>query len=179
MRRSEQITALPLKPLASTVFERNVQPPLNETSNALDGSSCPDQELSCHIGVCPIVLSDTLFPAPARHSYPRFRLPPISKKRKKFILRSTKRNKDHDDPSREDKTQQSLHRPPGQHAGRASREGLGGPPSESPADVPVTGSQKYTQGDTTMKERAKNVKTNKKYWTDPMNFPVYTPKRGR
>jgi hypothetical protein len=38
---------------------------------------------------------------------------------------------------------------------------------------------KYTQGDTTMKEKAKNVKTDKKYWTDPMSFPVYTPKRGR
>jgi hypothetical protein len=30
-----------------------------------------------------------------------------------------------------------------------------------------------------MKEKAKNVKTDKKYWTDPMSFPVYTPKRGR
>ena len=30
-----------------------------------------------------------------------------------------------------------------------------------------------------MKEKAKNVKTGRKYWNDPMNFPVYTPKRGR
>ena len=30
-----------------------------------------------------------------------------------------------------------------------------------------------------MKEKAKNVKTDKKYWTDPMNFPTFTPKRGR
>jgi hypothetical protein len=30
-----------------------------------------------------------------------------------------------------------------------------------------------------MKKKARNVKTDKKYWTDPMNFPVYTPKRGR
>ena len=30
-----------------------------------------------------------------------------------------------------------------------------------------------------MKEKAKNVKTGKKYWTDPMSFPVYTPTRGR
>ncbi len=30
-----------------------------------------------------------------------------------------------------------------------------------------------------MKEKAKNVKTDKKYWNDPMNYPIYTPKRGR
>jgi hypothetical protein len=30
-----------------------------------------------------------------------------------------------------------------------------------------------------MKEKARNVKTDKKYWTDPMSFPVFTPKRGR
>ncbi len=30
-----------------------------------------------------------------------------------------------------------------------------------------------------MKEKARNVKTDKKYWTDPMSFPVNTPKRGR
>jgi len=30
-----------------------------------------------------------------------------------------------------------------------------------------------------MKEKAKNVKTDKKYWIDPMSFPVSTPKRGR
>ncbi len=30
-----------------------------------------------------------------------------------------------------------------------------------------------------MKENARNVKTDKKYWTDPMSFPVSTPKRGR
>ena len=30
-----------------------------------------------------------------------------------------------------------------------------------------------------MKEKAKNAKTDKKYWTDPMSFPVYTPKLGR
>ena len=30
-----------------------------------------------------------------------------------------------------------------------------------------------------MKEKARNVKTDKKYWTDPMNYPVYTPKHGR
>jgi hypothetical protein len=36
-----------------------------------------------------------------------------------------------------------------------------------------------TQGGIVMKEKAKNVKTDKKYWTDPMSFPVYTPKRGR
>lgn len=30
-----------------------------------------------------------------------------------------------------------------------------------------------------MKERGKNAKLDKKYWIDPMNFPVYAPKRGR
>ncbi len=30
-----------------------------------------------------------------------------------------------------------------------------------------------------MKEKVKNVKTDKKYWNDPMNYPIYTPKRGR
>jgi hypothetical protein len=30
-----------------------------------------------------------------------------------------------------------------------------------------------------MKEKARNVKTDKKYWTDPMSFPVFSPKRGR
>jgi len=36
-----------------------------------------------------------------------------------------------------------------------------------------------TQGDTAMKEKARNAKTDKKYWTDPMSFPVFTPKQGR
>lgn len=43
----------------------------------------------------------------------------------------------------------------------------------------IPGSTKYTQGDRTMKEKARKVKTDKKYWTDPMSFPVNTPKRGR
>ncbi len=30
-----------------------------------------------------------------------------------------------------------------------------------------------------MKEKARKVKTDKKYWTDPMSFPVNTTKRGR
>ncbi len=30
-----------------------------------------------------------------------------------------------------------------------------------------------------MKEKIRNVKTDKKYWSDPMSFPVCTPKRGR
>ena len=30
-----------------------------------------------------------------------------------------------------------------------------------------------------MKEKAKNVKTDRKFWVDPMNFPVFTPKRGK
>jgi len=30
-----------------------------------------------------------------------------------------------------------------------------------------------------MKEKAKNVKTDRKLWNDPMSFPVFTPKRGR
>lgn len=30
-----------------------------------------------------------------------------------------------------------------------------------------------------MKEKAKKMKTDKKYWNDPMCFPVYTPTRGR
>ncbi|HNU85346.1 MAG: hypothetical protein QM256_12490 [Pseudomonadota bacterium] len=30
-----------------------------------------------------------------------------------------------------------------------------------------------------MKEKARNVKIDGKFWTDPMSFPVYTPKRGR
>jgi len=30
-----------------------------------------------------------------------------------------------------------------------------------------------------MKEKGKNAKLDKKYWTDPMSFPVYAPKRGR
>ena len=30
-----------------------------------------------------------------------------------------------------------------------------------------------------MKEKAKNVKTDKKYWTDPMSFPVFGPKRSK
>jgi hypothetical protein len=30
-----------------------------------------------------------------------------------------------------------------------------------------------------MKEKAKNVKTDRKFWNDPMNYPVFTPKRGK
>ena len=29
-----------------------------------------------------------------------------------------------------------------------------------------------------MKEKGKNVKHDKKYWTDPMSFPVFSPQRG-
>ena len=43
-----------------------------------------------------MVLSDPLCLARARHSYPRFRLAPIFKKRKNYILRLTKGNKDHE-----------------------------------------------------------------------------------
>ena len=43
----------------------------------------------------------------------------------------------------------------------------------------ISGSTNTLKGDATMKEKAKNVKTDKKYWTDPMSFPVNTPKRGR
>jgi len=28
-----------------------------------------------------------------------------------------------------------------------------------------------------MKEKAKNVKTDRKLWNDPMSFPVFRPKR--
>jgi len=41
------------------------------------------------------------------------------------------------------------------------------------------GSNHTLKGDRIMKEKAKNVKTDRKYWTDPMSFPVNTPKRGR
>ena len=44
-----------------------------------------------------MALSDTLCPSGARHSYLRFRLPPILLKRKCSILRLTKGNKGHDD----------------------------------------------------------------------------------
>jgi hypothetical protein len=101
---------------------------------------CPNQRINgppTPIGVCPIVLSDTVCLAPARHSYLRFRLAPIFKKRKRFILGLTKGNKDHDDQDREDKKQPGLHRPPGQHAGRESRAGLGGLPPESSAYLPL------------------------------------------
>jgi hypothetical protein len=30
-----------------------------------------------------------------------------------------------------------------------------------------------------MKEKAKNVKTDRKFWTDPMSFPVFGPKRSK
>jgi hypothetical protein len=30
-----------------------------------------------------------------------------------------------------------------------------------------------------MKEKAKNVKTARKFWTDPMSFPVFEPRRAR
>jgi hypothetical protein len=30
-----------------------------------------------------------------------------------------------------------------------------------------------------MKEKAKNVKTDRKFWADPMSFPVFAPKRGK
>ncbi len=30
-----------------------------------------------------------------------------------------------------------------------------------------------------MKEKAKNAKTDRKFWTDPMSFPVFGPKRGK
>jgi hypothetical protein len=30
-----------------------------------------------------------------------------------------------------------------------------------------------------MKEKAKNVKTDRKFWNDPMSFPVFGPKRGK
>jgi hypothetical protein len=39
--------------------------------------------------------------------------------------------------------------------------------------------KKYTQGGIVMKEKAKNVKTDRKFWTDPMSFPVFAPKRGK
>jgi len=38
---------------------------------------------------------------------------------------------------------------------------------------------RFRKGDRIMKEKARNVKTDRKYWTDPMSFPVSTPKRGR
>jgi hypothetical protein len=43
----------------------------------------------------------------------------------------------------------------------------------------IPGSTNTLKGDATMKEKARNVKTDKKYWTDPMSFPVNAPKRGR
>ena len=43
----------------------------------------------------------------------------------------------------------------------------------------IPGFTNTLKGDATMKEKARNVKTDKKYWTDPMSFPVNTPKRGR
>jgi len=43
-----------------------------------------------------MVLSDPLCLARARHSYPRFRLAPIFKKRNLSILGLTKGNKDHE-----------------------------------------------------------------------------------
>jgi len=43
----------------------------------------------------------------------------------------------------------------------------------------IPGFSNTLKGDRTMKEKARNVKTDKKYWTDPMSFPVNTPKRGR
>jgi hypothetical protein len=30
-----------------------------------------------------------------------------------------------------------------------------------------------------MKEKATNVKTDRKFWSDPMSFPVFTPRRGK
>ncbi len=30
-----------------------------------------------------------------------------------------------------------------------------------------------------MKEKAKNVKTDRKFWTDPMSFPVFGPKHSK
>ncbi len=30
-----------------------------------------------------------------------------------------------------------------------------------------------------MKEKVKNAKTNRKFWTDPMSFPVFGPKRSK
>jgi hypothetical protein len=30
-----------------------------------------------------------------------------------------------------------------------------------------------------MKEKAKNVKTDRKFWNDPMSFPVFGPKHSK
>lgn len=30
-----------------------------------------------------------------------------------------------------------------------------------------------------MKEKAKNIRTERKLWTDPMSFPVFATKRGK
>ena len=30
-----------------------------------------------------------------------------------------------------------------------------------------------------MKEKAKDVRTDRKFWTDPMSFPVFAPKRAK
>jgi hypothetical protein len=35
------------------------------------------------------------------------------------------------------------------------------------------------QGGIVMKEKAKNVKTDRKFWNDPMSFPVFGPKRSK
>jgi hypothetical protein len=57
---------------------------------------------------------------------------------------------------------------------------VGGPHPEPPRghDALIPG-QKYIQGEIVMKDKAKNVKTDRKFWTDPMSFPVFGPKRGK
>ena len=57
---------------------------------------------------------------------------------------------------------------------------MGGPhPDPSQGTRPLIRGTEHTQGGMVMKEKAKNVKTDRKFWSDPMSFPVFTPKRGK
>jgi hypothetical protein len=101
------------------------------------------------------------------------------------IMSSTKGNNGseaqrHDDPNPQNLRNPDHHRPPDQPDGRAGGQGVGGPhPGPSQGNGPLIPGTRRTQGGIVMKEKAKNVKTDRKFWNDPMSFPVFTPKRGK
>jgi hypothetical protein len=118
-------------------------------------------------------------------SYPIFRRPPISSQRKESILGLTKGNKGKEEYAMmsriHTKSQNRVYTDPrinlmGERVDRVWADPILNPRKEIDRWPP--GLNNY-QGGVVMKEKARNVKTDKKFWTDPMSFPVYTPKRGR
>jgi hypothetical protein len=57
---------------------------------------------------------------------------------------------------------------------------VGGPhPEPAQGRRSLIPGQTNIQGGIVMKEKAKNVKTDRKFWNDPMSFPVFGPKRSK